>query len=258
MKSRLVIKFLCILFVSLLVGCTSTNGGTRNASQNVASDPKAAEINMRLGLNYMQRGDYQVALDKLQRALQQDPNLSSAHNTIAILYQRLGEMDKAEYHFKKAIQLVPNYSEAQNNYGVFLCEQARYQEAEQRFLEAIKNPLYSNVSQALENAGICVGLIPDTTLAEYYFRKALQINPNLTKSLLQMAELSYLNIDYVEAKSYLERHQLVSQWSPRALLLAIKIESKLGDKDAVASYDLILRARFPDSDEALWVKEGQY
>lgn len=258
MNRRLIIRYGSLLIIALLVGCTST-GGVRNSAQNATSDSqKAAEINMRLGLNYMQRGDYQVALDKLQRALQQNPNLPSAHNTIAILYQHLGEIDKAEHHFKQAIQRAPDYSEAQNNYGVFLCEQNRYQEAEQRFLEAIKNPLYTNAAQALENAGICVGLIPDATLAEQYFRKALQINPSLSKSLFQMAELSYLNIDYVQAKSYLDRYQAVSQWNARALLLAIKIENKLGDKDAVASYSLILHARFPDSNEALLVKKGQY
>jgi type IV pilus assembly protein PilF len=206
----------------------------------------------------MQRGDYQVALDKLQRSLLQNPHLPSTHNTIGVLYQRLGDMDKAEHHFQEAVDRAPDYSEVQNNYGFFLCEQKRYKEAEQRFLQAIKNPLYTNADQALENAEICVGLIPDATLAEQYFRKALQINPNLSKSLLQMSELSYLNIEYDQAKFYLDRYQAVSQWTPQALLLAIKLANKMGDQDAFASYTLILRARFPDSDEALQVKKGQY
>jgi type IV pilus assembly protein PilF len=257
MMTRLIAKTGILLLVVVLAGCTST-GGTRTPTEHIAPDPKAAEINMQLGLNYMQRGDYQVALDKLQRSLQQNPNLPDTHNTIGVLYQRLGEMEKAEHHFQEAVERAPDYSEAQNNYGVFLCEQKRYKEAEQRFLQAIKNPLYTNADQALENAGICVGLIPDATLAEQYFRKALQINPRLSKSLLQMSELSYLNIEYDQAKSYLDRYQAVSQWSPQALLLAIKLARKMGDQDAVASYSLILRARFPDSDEALQVIKGQY
>jgi len=257
MMKRLIIKSILVLLVAVLAGCAAT-GNSRTANQNVSADTKAAEINMQLGLNYMQRGDYQSALDKLQRSLEQDPTLPSAHNTIAVLYQRLGEKDKAEHHFEEAVRRAPDYSEAQNNYGVFLCQQKHYKEAEQRFLEAIKNPLYQNADQALENAGICVGLIPDATLAEQYFRKALQINPTLSKSLFQMAELSFLNIEYDKATAYLERYQAVSQWTPQALLLAIKLASKAGDQDAVASYGLILRARFPDSDEALQVARGQY
>jgi len=249
-------KWMIFVAFSALIGCNST-GGTRPV-QHVALDSKAAELNMRLGLNYLQRGDYAIALEKLEKALTQDPNLPSAHNTIAILYQRLEEMDKAEYHFKQAIERQPDYSSAHNNYGAFLCQQGRYSEAEQYFLEAIKNPLYENHAQAYENAGLCVNRIPDQTLAERYFRKALQLNPNLAKSLLQMARLKLLNIDYEEAQSYIERYKKVAQWTPQALLIAIKVENNLGDQDAVASYSLLLRARFPDSDEAQDVKNGRY
>ncbi|NQZ53825.1 MAG: type IV pilus biogenesis/stability protein PilW [Piscirickettsiaceae bacterium] len=248
--------FLIVLMLSLLAGCQQL-GNTRPI-EHIAPDPKAAEINMRLGLNYMQRGDYEIALEKLQKALKQDPNLPSAHNTIALLYQRLGEMDKAGKHFEESVQRAPQYSEAHNNFGVFLCQQARYDEAEKQFLEAIKNPLYSSKAQALENAGLCVNRIPDPIRAESYFRQALQINPNLTKSLFQMAELSYQQQDYLRARAYIERYKAVSAWSPHALLLGIKTENKLDDQDAVASYSMLLKGKFPDSDQALQVKNGQF
>jgi len=213
---------------------------------------------MRLGLNYLQRGDYAIALEKLQRALQQDPNLPSAHNTIAILYQRLNQIEEAEEHFLEAVKRAPEYSEAQNNYGAFLCQQQRYEEAEQRFLKAIENPLYPSKAQALENAGVCVSRIPDNIKAEKYFRQALQMNPNLSKSLIQMANISFEQNDYLQARAYIQRYQSISQWTSQALLLAIKTENQLDDQDAVASYALLLRARFPDSDETQLVKKGQY
>lgn len=250
-------KQIAVVVVSLwLVACT-TAGGTRPTT-HVAPDPKAAEINMRLGLNYLQRGDYEIALEKLEKSLKQNPTLPSAHNTIALLYQQLGQIDKAEYHFKKAISYQPNYSEAQNNYGVFLCQQKQYEEAEQHFLLAVKNPLYNSSAQAYENAGMCANRIPDQTRAEAYFRKALQLNKNLSKSLLQMAKLRFLDIDYDNANSYIQRYKAIAQWSPSSLFTAIQISNKLNDQDAVASYALLLKSRFPDSDEAQKVKKGQY
>jgi type IV pilus assembly protein PilF len=249
-------SFVLAIVVVLLAACMP--GGGTKPTQHVAADPKAAEINMRLGLNYLQRGEYEVALEKLEKALQQDPNLPSAHNTIALLYQRLNETEKAERHFKQAVKRDPDYSEAQNNYGVFLCQQQRYKEAEQRFLKALDNPLYSNPAQAIENAGVCVSRIPDLEQAELYFRQALQINPNLSKSLIQMANLSYEKNDYLQARAYIERYQAISPWTSQALLLAIKTENQLNDQDAVASYSLLLRARFPDSDETQQVRKGQY
>jgi len=252
-----VAKRIVVAVISLwLIGCT-TAGGSRPTT-HVEPDPKAADINVRLAINYIQRGDYQIALEKLQKALQQNPNLPSAHNTIALLYQRLYETDKAEYHFKQAVRRDPMYSEAQNNYGVFLCQQGQYIEAEQRFLKAIKNPLYESPAQALENAGMCANRIPDQTLAEKYFLKALQRDPNLSKSLLQMAKLRFLNIDYEGARSYIQRYQAIASWGPSALFTAVQIENKLNDQDAVASYALLLRAKFPDSDEAQRVKRGEY
>jgi len=251
------IKRLTIVVISLwLVACTATSPS--RPLEHIAPDPKAAKINVSLALNYFQRGEYQIALDKLEKALKQDPNLPSAHNTIGLLYQRLGETDKAEHHFKQAVQREPSYSAAQNNYGVFLCQQKKYSEAEQRFLEAVKNPLYKNRAQALENAGMCVNRIPDQTLAEKYFLDALQVNPYLSKSLLQMAKLRFLNLEYEDARSYMKRYQAVSKWEPSSLFTAIQIENKLNDQDAVASYALLLRAKFPDSDEAQKVKKGQY
>lgn len=252
-----VTKWSVVAVISLwLVACT--NAGSTRPTKYAAPDAKAAEINVRLGLNYLQRGDYEIALEKLEKALQQNPNLPSAHNTIALLYQHLDETDKAEMHFKQAVQRDSTYSAALNNYGAFLCGQKRYEEAEHYFLEAIKNPLYDSKAQALENAGMCANRIPDQTLAEKYFLKALQMNPHLSKSLLQMAQLRFLNIDYEDAHLYLKRYQAVASWTPSSLFTAIQIENKLNDQDAVASYALLLRARFPDSDEAQQVKKGQY
>lgn len=238
-----------------LMGCQP--GDTR-PQQHVALDPEAAEINMRLGLNYMQRGDYAIALEKLEKSLKQNPNLASAHETIALLYQRLGVLDKAEKHFKEAIRRKVSYSEAHNNYGVFLCQQGRYDASEKHFLLAITNPLYKSAAQAIENAGLCVSRIPDLIRAEDYFHKALQINPKMAKSLLNLADINYQKQDYVQAKAYIKRHQTVSLWSPQALLVAIKIEKKLGEEDEVASHIMLLKGKFPDSEQAQEVRKGAY
>jgi type IV pilus assembly protein PilF len=246
-------KWGVLLALSALVACNST-GGTR--PEYVAPDPEAAEINMRLGLNYLQRGDFAIAMEKLQKALKQNPNLPSAHNTIALLYQRLGEDDKAEAHFLEAVERAPDYSEAQNNFGVFLCQKGRYLDAETRFLKAVENSLYESRAQALENAGLCVSRIPDLEKAEGYYRKALQIEPRLAKSLIQMAHLSYEQQNFLQARAYIQRYQQVANWTPQALLLAIKTEKKLDDQDAVSSYTLIMRSRFPDSDEMQMVNQG--
>lgn len=231
---------------------------TEPSTEQVRPDKKAAELNMQLGISYMQRGDYETALQKLQKAIRQDHNLASAQMTIAVLYNRLAELEQAEYHYKRAIKIAPNYSEAQNNYGTFLCQQGRHEESVERFLKAVENPLYKNPDQAYENAGLCAREIPDLDRAERYLRKALQMNPRLGKSLLGMAEISYQQADYMTGRAYIQRFREAARWTPEALLTAIKIENQLDDQDAVASYSVLLRGRFPDSEQAKQVKRGQY
>ncbi len=255
---RFFIRCSAFLLLTTLIACQSTSNGIVKPTQHTAPNSKAAAINASAGAEYIRLGEYKFALEKLEKALSQDPNLAEAHNIIAVLYQRLAKTDKSEYHFKQAIARAPEYSEAHNNYGVFLCEEGRYSESEKQFLSAISDPLYPNPAQAYENAGLCVDKIPDATLAEKYFRSALQLNPYLRKSLFKMADLSYQNIDYVTAKSYIERYRTVARWTPQSLLLAIKIEHKIGDQNKVSSYILLLKSRFPDSDEALEVRQGQY
>ena len=238
-----------------LIGCQSTHNN-RSHLDGVTVNHKAADINMRLGLQYMEQGDYVTALQKLEKSLKQNPQSPATHNTLALLYNILGKTRQAEHHFKQSVRYNPDYSEAQNNFGVFLCEQARYFEAEKRFLLAIQNPLYASPAQAAENAGICLSKIPDFDKAEGYFQQALRINPIMAQSIFYIAKISYQKRDMSKAKFYIDRYRLTSEWNAESLLLAARIARELGDQDAVASYILLLKGKFPESDEALEVMKG--
>jgi type IV pilus assembly protein PilF len=44
----------------------------------------------------------------------------------------------------------------------------------------------------------------------------------------------------------------------QALWLGVRVERRLGDRDAEASYGAQLRRRFPESMQAQWLVTGQY
>jgi type IV pilus assembly protein PilF len=50
---------------------------------------------------------------------------------------------------------------------------------------------------------------------------------------------------------------LTSDPTPETLWLGIRIESILGDKDAEASYALLLRQKYPNSDQTKALLSGQ-
>lgn len=235
-----------ILGLAIAVSACSSSSDFRQLPGN---ESKPAAINTQLGIAYMQDNKPSLALASLQKALRQDPDLALAHNAIAVLYQQLGEYDKADYHFRRAVDLEPGDSDAQNNYGAFLCRQGRIKEAERHFQAALNNPLYNHPEQAYFNWGFCAVKAKDDVKAASYLRQALQRDPKYAPALLEMARLSYRQKQYLNARGYLQRYQAVASPTADSLWTGIEIERALGDRNAVASYALLLKSKYPDSDQ---------
>lgn len=216
-----------------------------------------AQIYTNLGLTYLQQGKRDLALEKLQRAVEADPDLPVANHYLAETYQQLGQVEKAEHYYRRAVKLDPENPMLRNNFGAFLCGHGNRDEAEQQFLLAAKNPRYETPEQAYENAGICAQRIPDAEKAEQYFRAALGINSKLPRTLHQMAALSYDKQRYLPARAYLQRYLEVAQHTPQSLWLGIKIERALGDENVAASYAAQLKSNFPDSEETRLLEAEQ-
>ena len=248
---------LILLGLLITLSACRTTGETSRGKNTGDSSDTLAETNVKLGVGYLQQGRNELALAKLQRALELNSSLPSAHSTIAIAYDQVGEYDKAQKHYLKAIRLAPKDSNVHNNYGTFLCKRNELDKAEQQFLLAIENPLYETPAQAYENAGLCALRVPNTIKAEKYFRSALQIDPRLPVSLYQMGVISFDRGDNLSARAYLQRYAAVARHTPQVLWLGVRVERVLGDKNAVSSYALQLRSSFPDSREASLLGESE-
>src|SRR5690606_29494273 len=149
------------------------------------------ETNLKLGQAYMQSGELEHALDKLQKAIQLDPRSAQAHTVLAILLERIGRNDKAGDHYERSVQLTPTEGNVLNNYGAYLCRHRRHAEADAMFARALDDPFYRTPGAALANAGVCAAEAGDAQQAERYFRRALEFNPADTTALLHLAQIQY-------------------------------------------------------------------
>jgi type IV pilus assembly protein PilF len=249
MKNAIILLFIAsMLFLS---ACTTTPTREEQDLNN------ASDYNAQLGLAYINQGRYDVALPKLKKSVEQNPDNAMAHHYIAELYRRLDQVDKAEKHFKKALNLTPENALLQNNYGVFLCDQKKYKKAYAYFDKVLNDPLYPAKGSVYENIGLCAQAEGNLKMAEENMRFALRLSPESPKSLLAMAQISFDNQKYAASRKYFYQYLENSRHTPASLWLGILLENRSGNKNRVASYVVLLKGKYPDSEEAELLKKMQ-
>lgn len=239
------LSIVAVLFAMLLLSACASKPFNPDADY-----PKAAEANAKLGVGYMNQGDYELAMIKLTKALRFDEDNLHANHYMAELHRRLGELDKADMYFQRALELNSVDAQLLNNYGVYLCEVNRYKEAEGYFDRVLKNPLYKGKAKVYENLGLCAKFKGNLAEAEKHFRRALLMNPKLAKSLLSLAQLKFDQRNKISAYSYFQQHNKISRQTPESLWLGVLLEKERGDRSKMASYSLRLKRQFPHSKEA--------
>ena len=243
-------KHFAWLAVVLLAACTTTEVQTPEG-QAKPDLKEAARLNTQLGIDYMRKGQFDLALEKLQRALEQDDDLGIAHSAIALLYQRQGEVRLASKHYREALSLNADDATTLNNFGAFLCRQGEIDDAEEIFVRAAKAKGNPVPADAWANAGVCLRNTPKARdRAEGYLREALKLNPSHPNALAQMAQVCYDKKDYLRARAFLQRHEIASRATAQTLLLFVKTERALGDNASARAYERRLRSEFPASPEA--------
>ncbi|MFO1350221.1 MAG: type IV pilus biogenesis/stability protein PilW [Gammaproteobacteria bacterium] len=237
-------RIVIALSLAALGGCASNRTGPA-----VLPDHEVAMLNLKLGMGYMQSGRFDIAQEKLKKALQLDGTIAEAHNALGVLYEEIHEPRLAESAYQQALAQNSNYSLARMNYGRLLCAIGKTAEGEQQFVTALQST-DTSPETAYTGAGVCARLRNDSAQAATYFRKAVEANPYATAPLLELANLSYAQRQYQEARQYLQRYHQQTDYSPASLDLAIRIEQALGDKQARDNYVRLLLSKFADSSEA--------
>ena len=231
----------------MMAGCVTST--TTNAPAE-SDDDSAAEYNYQLGARYYENKSYELARDRLERALDLDPKLAKAYTRLGMTYEALDNPRLATEAYENSIRVAPRDFNIQNAYAVFLCRQQDYDQAVRYFDRAAKHPENDDAEYTLTNAGICMSQRPDLDAAEQYFRAALERKSSYGEALLQLCLLKYRAQDYLNARAFLQRFMSANPTSAGVLYLAAEIEGRLGNDSGRAEFVNQLLREFPASAEA--------
>lgn len=222
-----------------LSGCATTQQG---GLQSDVDPEQAADLNVAMGIEYMQQGNLPRARRKLERALAIDPGNADALQANALLYQRQGESQLAREFFERALDANPELTRARNNYAAFLYRQGDIAAACAQLERASHDIHYDNRAQLFTNLGRCQFERGALAKAVESLERAQDIDPRHAPSYLELAQTLTAQGKYDRAWDQLQRFIRLAGATPASLRLAEQIASARGDGASAAFYSQQLKA----------------
>lgn len=225
--------------------------GPSQAPVYSVGDPESVRREVRwrdlltLATRDMQVGNLDAAERKVREALKLAPEAPDALVLQAGIDDRRGRARQAGENFRKAAELAPQRGDVLNNYGAWLCQQGQPAESLAWFDRALQAPGYATPGEAQANAGSCALDAGQLERAERDLRAALVAAPANPVALESMAQLSFRQGRYMEARAFAERRIAAAPATRSVLQLASQIEARLGDRAASDRYLQRIRQEFP-------------
>ena len=232
-----------VVLVSLLAGCVSSGDSSSMTGDKGRSEAREAYV--QLGLGYLQQGMTEQAKIPLRKALELDKADPDTNAALALVFQSEMEFELAEQAFRTALNGRPGDARILNNYGSFLFAQQRYQDARVQFQKAAADNLYPERSRIYENLGMTSLQLGQRETGRQQLEKALRLNPRQPRALLEMAEMSYQDRQYVSARDFYDRFSLLSGQNARSLLLGARLASVFDDRTPTANFGQQLKRLYP-------------
>ena len=148
----------------------------------------AARRDFQRAVAMLNDGQYQQAVDQLQKVIEQSPGVTAPYINLAIAYRHLDNLEQAETHLITALDLVPGHPAACNEYGMLYRKTGRFDEARAMYEKVlVRFPDYYPVHR---NLGILCDLyLDDLECALEHYEIYGRARPEDEKVQLWIADL---------------------------------------------------------------------
>lgn len=156
----------------------------QDVCQLTPNDGEAWQI---LGAIHGHQGNIQAAIYCSEQAVTTMPTSIQALDNLALGYHQIGEIDKACSTLKRRLALDPNHRDTVLRLAQNLMSIEKTDETRNIYLKYLTT--HPNDYEILTNIGITFELEGSLQQAEYYYRQALDLNPSLSTTLQNLANV---------------------------------------------------------------------
>lgn len=198
---------------SILDKLTQTSNTLRIEPPQVNEETKLFISLHEGGLQLLNDGKFQLALEAFDQALFILPQSPEALHNKGMVLERLGRLKEALEYYENALGGAPQSTPSLNNMGNVLRELGHYERSVSCFERAILiNPSYS---VAYSNLGWTLYTMRQFQGAMDAYRKALSLNPNLSEALFNMSLCHLMLGDFKNGWLNYEYRKLQPFYAPR-------------------------------------------
>ncbi len=152
--------------------------------KSLEKDPRYAPAYSELGTLYDRKGDRKTAMTYYKKAIEIDPSKPEFFNNIGFSEIMSGDLKAAELHLLESLKLDPGSLRTLNNLAYCYLKMGR----EKKAVSILKTVLPQD--QVYSNLGAMYELQHNSGKAAEMYRKALKVNPNLSKVRARLNHLT--------------------------------------------------------------------
>jgi tetratricopeptide (TPR) repeat protein len=189
-----------LLMATELIAVGDHRAAVSQLREAVTDAPRAEYA---LGMELVEAGEWDAALDHLQAFVRQEPELLevvSARNQIGRILMRRDEIDAAAEQFRLVLQMAPRFSEAHRNLADALVAGQRFSDAIGEYQRYVID--HPRDAEALRNLGVAFQKIGRSAEAIDAFRQALAVNPADAVAARDAAIVELTREDYPDTVAF--------------------------------------------------------
>ena len=171
--------------LSIVIVCAILLPGCRAASSKIDK----ADAHYNAGVSYMEKGNYEKAIESLKNARNVDPKSARIHNALGLVYHNYGLFDKAIECFLISLELKPNAPHVNNNLAASYMQIGEFNKAIEQCNIALSDKTYLSPSAAYFNLAHCYKALGNLKKSKNYFLKSLEEEPNFARAHLGLAKV---------------------------------------------------------------------